>query len=156
MRCAGGRLNSQTILANAWANRADCFSSLAVIIGVIGSKLGYHHLDPICALFVVAVIIKVSFDILIDSIKALMDSSVNTVYGEEITEIVRNLNDVQGVSELRTRHIGRKIWAELSIIIDSACTMKEGQAIADNVRQHLISQVCDLERVLVYFEPAKG
>jgi len=60
MRCVGTRFKSQTIIANAWANRADCFSSMAVIIGVAGAKMGLAHLDPIAALFVVAIIIKVS------------------------------------------------------------------------------------------------
>ncbi len=156
MRCVGTRFKSQAILANAWANRADCFSSSAVVIGVLGSRLGYHHLDPICALFVVIVIIKVSLNILIESINALMDSSLNNVYGDEIIEIVEKIEDVHGIAELRTRHIGQKIWAELNIIIDSTCNMKEGQAIADKVKQHLVNQISDLERVLVYFEPAEA
>lgn len=38
MRCVGTQFKSQTIIANAWANRADCFSSGAVIVGVAGSR----------------------------------------------------------------------------------------------------------------------
>ena len=55
MHCAGTQLKSQTILASAWANRADCFSSIAVIIGVVGGSLGFRHMDPIAALFAVAI-----------------------------------------------------------------------------------------------------
>ncbi|UCD87776.1 MAG: cation transporter [Desulfobacterales bacterium] len=153
MRCAGTQLKSQTILANAWANRADCFSSFAVIIGVVGARLGFHHLDPVAALFVVAVIIKVSIKILIDSVKALMDSSVNDVYGEEIETIVERIEDVRGVSGLKTRHIGQKIWAELDILVDSHCSMREGHLIADRVKKVLLEKLRDLEMVLVHFKP---
>ncbi|MBF0228360.1 MAG: cation transporter [Desulfamplus sp.] len=153
MRCVGTRLKSQTMMANAWANRADAFSSLAVIIGVIGSRLGFHHLDPICAIVVVAIIIKVSVSILIESIKSLMDSSVNHLYGDEITEIVSKIEGVQGLAELKTRHIGQKIWAEVDIFVDSECTMKQGEDIAGRVRVILLQQVRDLERAMVHFKP---
>lgn len=154
MRCVGTRLKSQTMMANAWANRADCFSSLAVIIGVAGSKMGFHHLDPICALVVVCVIIKVSYDIMIESIKALMDSSVNNLYGEEIRDIVSKIEEVRGITALKTRHIGQKIWAELEILVDSDCTMQQGEDIVIKVKKTLIEQVRDLDRVHIHFGPA--
>ena len=153
MRCAGVQLKSQTIMANAWANRADCFSSLAVIIGVVGSKLGFHHLDPIAALFVVVVIIRVSVKILVDSVKALMDSSVNNVYGEQITEIVGDVADVRGVRKLRTRHIGKKIWVDLDILVDPNSTMDEGNRVAESVKTALKRKIADLERVMVHLKP---
>lgn len=155
MRCAGTQLKSQTILASAWANRADCFSSSAVIIGVVGARLGFHHLDPIAALCVVAIIIKVSMKILVDSVKALMDSSVNDVYGEEIETIVESMEDVRGISGLKTRHIGQKIWVELDIVVDPQCTIRDGHMIADRVKKVLLEKVRDLERVLVHFKPVE-
>jgi len=154
MRCVGTRLKSQTIMANAWANRADCFSSIAVVIGVVGSQLGFRHLDPLCAIVVVCVIIKVSSEIMIESIKALMDSSVNELYGEEITAVVLKDPDVQGISGLKTRHIGQKIWAELDILVDSDCTMQQGEEIARNVKKILYEQIRDLDKVQIHFGPA--
>jgi len=153
MRCVGTQFKSQSILANAWANRADCFSSIAVIVGVVGARFGLHHLDPVAALFVVAVIIKVSFSILVDSIKALMDSSVNHIYAEDISIIATSVENVRGINSIKTRHIGQKIWAELNITVDQQCTIEQAQQIAENVRQMLMKQILDLERVCVIYEP---
>jgi len=153
MRCVGTQLKSQTIIANAWANRADCFSSLAVVIGVAGSKMGLSHLDPIAALFVVAVIIKVSYKIMVDSVKALMDASVNDLYGEEMLMIVSGVEDVCGVSRLQTRQIGQNIWAEVEIFVDAKSSMDHAQMIADNVKSRLLEKVRELERVLVSIAP---
>ena len=80
MRCAGVQVNSQIILAGAWANRANCFSSVAVLVGVISAKFGYHYLDPVTAILVVGIIIKACYKMLIDSVRALMDYSVNDRY----------------------------------------------------------------------------
>lgn len=156
MRCAGTRLNSQTIMASAWANRADSFSSLAVIVGVAGGKLGFHHLDPIAALVVVAVIIKVSVSIISDSVKALMDSSVNHTYGKEIVTIVEGVEEVRAISGLKTRHMGQKVWVELDILIDPACSIRDGHRIAEGVKVAILSKKRELERVLVHFRPMEN
>ena len=153
MRCVGTRFKSQTIIANAWANRADCFSSMAVIVGVAGAKMGLAHLDPIAALFVVAIIIKVSYKIMVDSVKALMDGSVNDLYGEEILIIVSSVEDVRGVSKLQTRQIGQKIWAEVDILVDAKSSLQDAQKTANKVKNRLLEKVRDLERVLVDFTP---
>ena len=153
MRCVGTQFKSQTIIANAWANRADCFSSLAVIVGVAGAKMGLAHLDPIAALFVVAIIIKVSYKIMVDSVKALMDSSVNDQYGEEMITIVSGVEDVQGVSKLQTRQIGQKIWAEVEILVDAKSSLQNAQMTANKVKNRLLEKIRDLERVLVDFSP---
>nr|WCC90934.1 magnetosome protein MamM [Desulfobacteraceae bacterium] len=156
MKCVGVQFKSQSVIANAWANRADCFSSIAVIIGVIGSRLGLHHLDPIAALLVVAIIIKVSFNILKESVSALLDGSVNPLYGQDIQEILLDIDWIKGVKDIKTRHIGQKIWAELSICVDQRCTMKEGQSIANRVRSLLIEKIMDLERVTIHLEPLES
>lgn len=156
MRCAGTQLKSQTILASAWSNRADCFSSIAVAVGVIGGSLGFHHVDPIAAIFVVAVIVKVSIKILPDSVKALMDHSVNDVYSEEIEVLVENIEDVSAVKVLKTRHVGQKIWVDLDILIDPQCTIRDGHRIADRIKDEVIEKVRDVERVWVRFKPAEA
>jgi len=156
MKCVGIQFKSQSIMANAWANRADCFSSMAVIFGVIGSKLGLHHLDPIAALVVVAIIIKVSSSIMIESISALLDGTKNSSYEEEIQTILLNHTDwIKGVSNIKTRHIGQKIWAELNISLDGHCTMKEGQIIANKIKALLMKKVMDLERITIHLEPVE-
>lgn len=156
MRCVGTQFKSQTVLASAWASRADCFSSIAVVLGVAGAKLGFHHLDPITALVVVAVIIKMSTKILGESIKALMDSSVNHVYSDQIEAVVRDIEQVHGISELMTRHVGQKIWVEMEIQVNSQCTLQEGQMITERVRQGLLGKVKDLEQILIRLGPMEG
>lgn len=154
MRCAGTHLNSQTILASAWSNRADSFSSMAVIVGVAGAKLGVPHLDPIAALVVVAVIIKISYDILSESVKSLMDVSVNDQYGEYIKDIVWDIDGIWHIDNIKTRLIGHHIWAEIDIFIDPKHSLGNGQHIGDMVKKALHERIHDLEKVTVHIRPA--
>lgn len=156
MRCAGTQLKSPTIIASAWGNRADCFSSLVVIIGTIGSRLGFHHLDPVAALCVVAIIIKVSYGILAESVKALMDTSVNDVYGETVKAIVDDMEDIEGILKLKTRQVGQKIWVDLDILVDPEATVGKGHMIATRVKEALLEEIRDVERVWVNFRSVES
>ena len=40
--CAGRRVNSAAIEAEAWDNRADCLSSMPVFFGVLGAQFGFR------------------------------------------------------------------------------------------------------------------
>jgi len=104
----------------------------------------------------VVVIIKVSIKILMDSVNALMDSSANDVYGEEIETIVQDMEDVRGISGVKTRQIGQKIWVELDILVHPQCTMREGHMIADRIKKILLGKIRDLERVLVNLRPVEN
>ena len=56
----GRRAGSSAIIANAWDHRADAFSALTVLVGLILVRLGglqFLAIDQIAALFVVAVIV---------------------------------------------------------------------------------------------------
>lgn len=155
MKCAGMKLNSQTILATAWANRADCFSSIAVMLGVIGSRFGIPHLDPIAALFVVGVIIKINASILTDSVKSLMDVSVNDHYSDEIKDIVWEIQGVQSISALKTRQVGHHIWAEMNIHVEPLHNLRKAHKVGQMVKDTLLEKIHDLERVTIHIRPLK-
>jgi cation diffusion facilitator family transporter len=155
MRCVGTSINSQTVMANAWSNRADCFSSFAVIIGVVGAKLGIPHLDAITALLVVAVIVKISLTILFESVKSLMDVSVNDKYGEDIKDTVHSVEGVQGLSNLKTRQVGHYVWAEMDIHIDPLYALRDGYHIGQMVRDELLVQIADLDKIIIHYRPTQ-
>jgi cation diffusion facilitator family transporter len=153
MRCVGSQLKSQTIMANAWANRADCFSSMAVLVGVLGAKMGFHYLDPIAAIVVVLIIVKISVEIMIDAVKSLLDISVNDTYGQEIKTILYDVEGVRAISNLRTRQVGHQVWVDVDICIDGQQTMGEAAAIAQRVKKTLLQEMKDLGRVMVNCRP---
>jgi cation diffusion facilitator family transporter len=156
LRCAGVRVNSQIILAGAWANRANCFSSVAVLVGVISAKMGYHYLDPVTAILVVGIIINACYKMLIDSVRALMDYSVNDRYKEEIAGIISEMPDIQSATNIKTRQIGQRIWVELDILVDPGCSILEAQKTGEKVQARLMEGSGDFERVFVNLCPPES
>lgn len=154
-RCVGTELRSQTIVANAWANRADCFSSAAVVVGVVGSRFGFHHLDPIAALVVAAIIVKVCIGCIRDSVAGLMDRSVPSETEELIRRIVKSVDGVRGIRYLRARLLGDRIWIDLGIRVAPGHTVSECQAVGDRTRRSILEGIAGIGEVQMDFESAE-
>jgi cation diffusion facilitator family transporter len=155
-RCVGTELRSQTIIANAWANRADCFSSAAVIIGVVGSRLGFHHLDPVAAVFVAVIIVKVSISCIRDSIAGLMDRSVSTETLTVLKKVVDDVDEVLEIQHLRARLLGDKIWVDVAVQIDPKFTVSDCDQIEEDIKQCVLEGIQGVGKVLVEFVPLRG
>jgi cation diffusion facilitator family transporter len=155
-RCVGTQLRSQTIIANAWANRADCFSSSAVVIGVLGSRLGFHHLDPIAAVVVAVIIMKVCISCIKESVAGLMDRSVPEETVATLTRIIEGVDQVQGIQHLRTRLMGDKIWVDLGIRVAAGHSVNECERIKEQLRRCVLESVQGVGQILVEFDSAQS
>lgn len=155
-RCVGTRLNSQTIRTVAWANRADAFSSSAVLIGVIASWFGVHYFDPIAALVVAGIIVKVYVTSIIESLEGLMDHSVSPETLAAVKRTLREERKVEEIRYVRARLLGNKIWVELGIRVAPGHTVTECHSLAADLQRRVVEKIHDVEHVMVEFEPVVG
>jgi divalent metal cation (Fe/Co/Zn/Cd) transporter len=110
----------------------------------------------VASLIVVVLIVKVLYRVFWDAIKGLMDCSMNEQYGEKVEGIATAVSGVKGVHQIRTKQLGRKLWAELDIYVDTACSIEEAQRIAHGVRDALLSKIDEMTQVIVHFRPVKA
>jgi cation diffusion facilitator family transporter len=73
---AGQRLQSEILLADAAHTRADVIITVAVIGGLILTRAGYPWADPVLALVVSAMVIRIGVGIVRRSIPSLVDEAV--------------------------------------------------------------------------------
>jgi divalent metal cation (Fe/Co/Zn/Cd) transporter len=57
------------------------------------------------------------------------------------------------VHDLRARHSGPQIFVELHIVVDPKITVRQGHAIAREVRHRLLHDFADVTRVIVHVDP---
>ena len=76
-QCAGTQLSSPAMLADANESRADSITSVAVLLGLIGAKLGYPNADTIAAVIVSLFIFNMSIEMFLQGINGLIDMSVD-------------------------------------------------------------------------------
>lgn len=151
--CVGKENNSPAILANAWDNRSDAFSSMAVMIGIAFATFGYPVADPLAAIGVSLVVIKIGVELNMVAINGLMDSSPKLEDLKEIYNIARAVPGVSGISYLRARSVGESLHVDIDIIVDNELKVYEGDLIVDLVKYKIKDKVDHSDEVHVYISP---
>jgi cation diffusion facilitator family transporter len=147
------KTRSKLLLANAWHQRSDAISSLVVLFGIGAVLLGYPLADGIAAIVVALMVAKIGLNLVFESIKELVDTSLPPELVAEIRAAINAIDGVEGIHLLRTRHMGEDALIDAHIVVDPRITVSEGHMIGDIVRDDLIKRFDDVMDVLVHVDP---
>lgn len=137
---AGKKINSSSLIANAWHHRSDAISSIATLVGVsLSFALGEHWriLDPIASVLIAVFIIISAVQIALPSINELLEISIPIDELNKIHDTIKNVNGVQRVHNLRCRNNGHSLIIDVNIHVDPEISVKVGHAIATDVEDAL-------------------
>lgn len=152
------RVDSPALKANAWHHRSDAFSSIGTLIGIGGAYFLSEQwcvLDPIAAIVVGALIIKVAYDLVMPGLNELLERSLPKEQEDEIVALVLTDKRLSDVHNLKTRRIGAGIAVELHVRVQGNMTVNESHAITRNIEQLLRQQYGDRTQVIIHIEPLK-
>jgi len=135
--CIGKQMNSPAMIANAWENRADVYTSMAALIGVFGARLGFAFLDPVGAVFVAVMIAKTGINTLITAIHGITDRSVDGGMLKDIRRIVEKDENVEGITRLRARRIGQKSWVDLEVRFPPELKISEVREVVNRLDKYI-------------------
>lgn len=154
----GRRINSATVVANAWHHRSDAFSSIATLIGVAGAIfLGEHWriLDPIAQVIVAVMIMVVGYRTARPAILELLEVSLPKNERDQIEQIIITTHGVKDFHHLRTRQNGTMKIVDVHLKVDPDITVTEAHDIATDV-EHVISRMYSgRAMVTTHIEPYK-
>lgn len=138
MLAAAKRVKSSMLVANAWHARSDAASSLVVGCGIVGNLMGYPFLDPIAALIVGIMVLKMGWEFGWEALHDLMDQSADDEEVNAIRETILATAGVRGCHNLRTRKMGDMLTVDVHIDVDATISVEAGhaivQAVEDKVR----------------------
>ncbi len=150
----GEKVESPILIANAWHHRTDSLSSLAVLAGLSVSMLGFPIFDTLAALVVTVLLLKIAFDIGIESFHDLVDAAVDPEFLERLTQSIHNHDGVIGISSLRARRVSNKAYADVNIEVDPLISVSEGHTIAETLERALLKAHKTLYDITVHVEPS--
>lgn len=150
------KINSMALTANAWHHRSDAFSSLCTLLGIgaavfIGGS--WIVLDPLMAVFLSFIILKVALKIFRSSINELVEASLDEETEGKIRQIIQKTEGVKALSNLKTRKIGNNIAVDIRIKVDNALDIGEANRISIHVEHNLKKSFGPYTYVLVKAEP---
>ncbi len=151
-RCAGEKLGSSAILANSQVSRADIGTSVAVIVAVIGSNMGFSQFDHIAAIVICILIIKVTLDGTKKAVKGLMDASLGA-QELHIRNLVEDIEGVELVGDIRARLVGRSLLVDMNIFVPGNRALSEGLETIRRIKAILHRKMKDISDVSVQLLP---
>jgi cation diffusion facilitator family transporter len=132
----GKRLKSEVLVADALHTRASILISLSVLVGLFMVSMGYPKADPILAAIVALVIAKIGVDILRDTLPVLVDRAA--FEPGKIASIVDEVGGIESFHRVRSRGAAGSAAIDLHIRVSPEKTVREANAIADEVRRRLL------------------
>ena len=133
----GKKIDNQAVIANAWDHRGDALSSVAALIGIGGAMAGLPILDPLAAIVVVYMIVKVGADITGTALRELMDTQPSPERLAELGGIIKSTGGVVDYHELKTRKMGADLFIDAHIQVRPDISVSEAHNIAESVRARL-------------------
>ena len=148
----GKTIGSAALIADGQHARVDGFTSLAVLIGALGSLAGFPLIDPIIGLLISLAILFIVKDAAVTMWHRLMDA-VDPAVVAEIESTVGHVAGVEAIHAVRVRWVGHTLHAELHIIVDEDLPTRESHRIAEEVRHALFHAQPRLAVAEVHTDP---
>jgi cation diffusion facilitator family transporter len=113
----GRRIRSAALVADGLHARTDGFTSLAVVLGVIGVWAGFPLADPVVGLLISTVIFMLLWGTARDIGRRLLDG-IDPALVDRAEQAVRSVPGINDVETVRMRWLGHRLSVEATVTSD--------------------------------------
>jgi cation diffusion facilitator family transporter len=140
-------------LANAWHDRADALSSVAVVAGVVAQRFGFDHGDQVAAIGIGIMVVVIAIKLAGDCLGELVEKAVDDQTIKQIKDIIDANPSVRQWHKLRTRTVGREVFLDLHILVDPELSVTAAHEIAERLERAVDEQIPRPTNITVHIEP---
>lgn len=149
----GKEIASASLIADGYHARADGFTSLTVLFGVIGVWLGFPLADPVIGILITIFLFRIVWQSGRSVFTRLLDG-VDPEIIDNIRLALTHVPGVQDVTEVRVRWLGHRLQAEINLAVDPKLSVEEGHEIAKRAQNHLLYHLKYLSYATIHIDPA--
>jgi len=146
----GRELASDLLVADAAHTRTDVFITVGVLIGMLLGRQGWWWADPVLALVIALLIVRVAYRIFLHAVPVLVDE--RAIPTSTIQGMAESVGGVKSAYGIRSRDAAQVRYAEVIIAVDRNANVAAAHAIADEVEERLKRDL-HLHEVTVHVEP---
>lgn len=149
------RVGSSALRVNAWHHRSDALSSVAVLFGAVAGLVGWGYGDQSAAIVVGVMVSIVGLNALWKVFVELTEGSISGEEQKSIVEAIQSVPGVKGWHRLRTRLVGREVFMDIHLLVDSGLSVAEGHRICSTVESAIVQTVQRPINIVVHCEPER-
>ena len=148
----GREIGSAALIADGHHARVDGWTSLAVVAGAVGVKLGFPLADPIVGLLITLAIFAIVWNAAKTIFTRILDG-VEPETLEQLGAMARGVDGVRDVFGVKARWVGHKLHAEANVVVSPSLSVGEGHAIATAVQHRLVQHVPHVTAAVIHVCP---
>ncbi len=154
-RRIGRKQNSIAVTALAYDHRNDILSASAALIGITLGRAGLSWVDPLAAVLVALIILRTGIQIIRESATDLMDTVPGELLEKQVVEILKEIPGVLKLEKILVHRFGPYLMMNLTIGVDGAITVEDGDRIASACEKKLRSKIDFLQTVHIHYHPSR-
>ncbi len=149
----GKKIGSPSLVADAEHIRTDMLSSTVIIMGLLGAWFGLR-LDRAAALLVIFFVFKAGIRILINSLRVLLDASIDFETLDRVKSIIMKDPQIKSINALFGRNSGSFKFIEADIVV-KAKDFEKAHSASQRIEKAITQQVSHVDHILIHYEPQK-
>ncbi len=133
---------------------ADVITSVGVLVGLVLATLtGWNILDPLLAAVVAFNILRIGYNLAVESMSQLMDQAASPEIEARIKEVIRaNGEGALQAHDIRTRTAGPLTFIEFHLVVPGEMTVEAAHGICDRL-EGAIEKELENTDVVIHVEP---
>lgn len=139
--CVGTQINSPSMIAKAWESRSDVYASIAVVIGILGAKMGFHWMDPLGAIVVGLIILRMCVEQIHSAVQSLLDRAPDEETLKEASMALSRVGGIEGVKSVQAREVGNQTEFQVELNVPGHMSVTEGESIKKEAKRAIIRQL---------------
>jgi cation diffusion facilitator family transporter len=148
-RRIGTKIKSSALLAESKHSVVDSVSSLAVVVGLALTSLGYWFMDPLVGILVSILIIEVGVSVAKTSTDTLMDKETSPELVNHIQTTIERMPEVVKVDYVHMRGSWSHKIVDASIAVKRGSTVQELSRVQESIKSAIYSEMPEVYQVNV-------
>lgn len=149
----GKRINSPAIIADGKHQRADIFTSVAILAGVVASNMGFPFVDNVISILIGILIVKIALEISISNINYLLGKIPSEEFIDRIREVADSVPQAHNPHEIKVDCNGSYALVSLHVEIDENLILRDSHRIAHDVQDRILGDIPEVKYVIVHTCP---
>lgn len=135
---------SEALEADALHFGSDMWSSLAVLVGLVGVAFGYKWADALAALVVAVFVCLAGWRLGRRTIDTLLDTAPAGI-SSQIKHIVRRVAGVVSVERIRARRVGNTLFIEINVAVSRTLPIDRVAALKNAIEKSIRMEIPNAE-----------
>ncbi len=145
------KLNSPILKADAAHIRADFYTALVVLAGILFKYYGIEWGEKLAVLVVLFFIFHSGYEILKDAIMVLLDAAIDDETINEVENILKQNPKVNRIIRVTGRNSGSFKFLQLDLDLKTD-SLEEAHQLAHRIEDEIREQMPFVEKVVVHYE----